>query len=136
MKTNCIVGTYKGRVQFSMGYRDSGKFYDLDGNETTLSNVSKCVDFELVIQKQDCNLIWGVYKFYNPIEKKQEVDNFSGSRLLNNNWRIRDGDEVGSLNFENKCNLTFALEAGNQVEYDKKPGFFELINGQLKKKNY
>ena len=134
MKTDCIVGTYVGCVQLAMGYRDGGKFYDLAGNETTLGGVSRCVKFELVVERQDKNLIWGVYKFYNPIEKKEELDNFSGSRVFENNWRIRDGDEVGSLFFESKSDLTFSLEAGNQPAYDKKPGFFELINGQLKKK--
>jgi hypothetical protein len=134
---NCVVGTYVGCVQFAEGYRDGGKFYDVNGNETSLSGVSKCVKFELVIEKQDKNLIWGVYKFRNPFTNKDEVDPLIGSRVSEHYWRIRDTDEVGeigSLSFENKCNLIFSMDSGKQPGNDKKPGFFELINGPLKKK--
>jgi hypothetical protein len=130
-----IVGNYSGQVQFAEGYHTDGKFYNIvTTEEATLDDVTTCTCLTLKIQVQKCNLIWGVYEYYNSLESEMEVDNFSGVRIDDNTWQIRDGEEVITLVFS-KCNkkVNFSLNSGNSTTHERYPGYFELIDGCLKK---
>ncbi len=133
-----IVGNYSGQVQFAEGYRTDGKFYEItEGLESNLEGVTSCTNLTLKIQEQKCSLIWGVYEYYNPIEKEMDIDNFSGVRIGENVWQLIDsgsGDEIITLTFhDNHKKASFSLVAGADSAHVLKEGFFEMMDGVLKR---
>lgn len=132
-----ITGTYSGQVQIAEGYRNGGVFYDLpNGAETDLDGVSGCTCLTLKIQVQKCDLIWGVYEYYNPLESEMKVDNFSGVKIAEDVWQLRDSnnDIIITLTLSS-CGkkMQFALNSGNSSSHTLQQGYFELMSGSLKK---
>jgi len=129
-----VKGTYTGNVQFAVGYHEGDKFYNLNNEEVTIDDITTCVCLTLKIQAQKCDLIWGVYEFYNPLESKMEVDEFHGVRISDHVWQLRDGSEVITLTFSD-CGkkVCFKLNHGDSTTQTARSGFFEQVAGCLKK---
>jgi len=133
-KNSKLIGKYVGQVETAEGYRPpgSGKFYNLDGVETNLAGVTGCSRLTLEIEVVQGGLLWGNYKYTNPITGESEVDPLHGAYVGDNEWIARDADEVILLTFKGNC-VEFTNIEGQSPTHTAMPGFFEMIRGSLKK---